>query len=44
MNIRVRSSVGHGEKTRLLVLQGEVLIGELFTVDGTTTGALVVHH
>lgn len=39
-NVRVRTSVGHGKKTRLGVLQVEVLIGELLTVDGTTTSAL----
>lgn len=39
-NLRVGASVGHGEKTGLVVLQGEVLIGELLTVDGATTGTL----
>ena len=39
-NSRVGTSVGHGEDTRLGVLQLEVLIGELLTVDGTATGTL----
>lgn len=38
--LRVGTSVGHGEKTRLGVLADEVLIGELLTVDGLATGAL----
>ena len=38
--LRVGSSVGHGEKSRLGVLAGEVLVGELLTVDGLATGAL----
>lgn len=37
---RVGTSVGHGQQTRLVVLQLEVLIGELLTVDGLSTGAL----
>ena len=36
----VRSSVGHREKTRLGVLEGEVLVGELVAVDGLAAGAL----
>lgn len=39
-NSRVGTSVGHGEDTRLGVLELEVLIGELLAVDGATTGAL----
>ena len=39
-DIRVGTSVGHGEKTRAVVLEDEVLIGELVTVDGATTGTL----
>jgi hypothetical protein len=40
-NLRVRTSVGHGEKTLLGVLSLEVLIGELLTVDGLATSALL---
>lgn len=39
-NLRVRTSVGHREDTRLGVLVDEVLIGELLTVDGAATGTL----
>lgn len=39
-SLRVWSSVGHGEKSWLGVLLGEVLIGELVTVDGLATSAL----
>ena len=38
--VGVRTSVGHGEKTRALVADLEVLIGKLLTVDGLTTGTL----
>lgn len=38
--LRVGTSVGHGEKTRALVADFEVLVGELITVDGLTTGTL----
>jgi hypothetical protein len=38
--LRVGTSVGHGEKSRLGVLAGEVLVSELLTVDGLATGAL----
>ena len=38
--LRVGTSVGHGEDTGLGVLVDEVLIGELLTIDGATTGAL----
>lgn len=38
--IRVWTSVCHGQKSWLGVLEGEVLIGELFTVDGLATGSL----
>lgn len=38
--LRVGTSVGHGEKTRALVADLEVLIGELLTVDGLSTGTL----
>lgn len=40
---RVRTSVGHGEDTRLGVLELEVLIGELLAVDRATTGTLDVY-
>ena len=38
--IRVGTSVGHREETGASVLQGEVLVGELLTVDGLATSAL----
>jgi hypothetical protein len=38
--LRVGAGVGHGEQTGLVVLQGEVLVGELLTVDGLATSAL----
>ena len=40
VNVRVGASVGHGQQTRLVVLQLEVLIAELLAVDGLATGAL----
>jgi hypothetical protein len=39
--VGVGTSVGHGEETGLVVLVDEVLIGELLTVDGATTGTVV---
>ena len=39
-DLRVGASVGHGQQTGAAVLVLEVLIGELLTVDGATTGAL----
>jgi hypothetical protein len=39
-NVRVRTSVGHGEQTGLGVIQLEVLVGELLSVDGLATSAL----
>lgn len=39
-NLRVGTSVGHGEKTGTVVLVDEVLIGELLAVDGLATSAL----
>lgn len=39
-NLRVGTSVGHGEKTGAVVLVDEVLIGELLAVDGLATSAL----
>lgn len=38
--LRVGASVGHGQQTRLVVLQLEVLISELLAVDGLATGSL----
>ena len=38
--VGVGASVGHGQKTRAGVLVDEVLIGELLTVDGATTGTV----
>lgn len=38
--VGVLASVGHGKKVGLGVLQLEVLIGELLSVDGLATGAL----
>jgi hypothetical protein len=40
IGIRVRASVGHGEKERLVVGKLEVLIGKLLAVDALATGAL----
>lgn len=42
--VRVGASVGHGQDTRAGVLQGEVLIVELLTVDGLATSALFDLH
>lgn len=39
-DLRVGASVSHGEKSRLVVLQLEVLVGELLAVDGLATSAL----
>lgn len=38
--VGVGAGVGHGEQTRLVVLQVEVLVGKLGTVDGLTTGTV----
>lgn len=38
--LTTRASVGHGEETGLGVLQGEVLVGELGSVDGLTAAAV----
>lgn len=38
--LRVWAGVGHGQKSGLGVLSGEVLVGELLAVDGLATGAL----
>jgi hypothetical protein len=40
-NLRVGASVGHGEEERAVVLQFEVLIGELLAIDALTAGALI---
>lgn len=39
-SVGVGSSVGHGEDTGTGVLEGEVLISKLFTVDGLATSAV----
>jgi PIN domain nuclease of toxin-antitoxin system len=39
-SVGVLAGVGHGEQTRLSVLQVEVLISELLSVDGLSTGAV----
>ena len=41
MDIRVGSSVGHGEEEWLVVGELEVLIGKLLAVDGLSAGSLV---
>jgi hypothetical protein len=38
--LRIGTSVGHGEKSGLGVLDLEVLVGKLFAIDGFTTSAL----
>lgn len=38
--VGVRTSVGHGKKTRLGVTVGKVLVRESFTVDGLATGTV----
>lgn len=38
--LRVRASIGHGQQTGLVVLQLEVLVGELLSVDRLATSAL----
>lgn len=39
-NIRVGAGVGHGQQTRLGVLEVEVLVGKLLAVNGLATSAL----
>lgn len=39
-HLRVGASVGHGQQARAFVLQLEVLVGKLLTVDGLATGTL----
>ena len=36
-SVGIRSAVGHGQETRAVVLQVEVLISELLSVDGLTS-------
>ena len=38
--LRVGTGIGHGEKSWLCVLAGEVLVGELLTVNGLATSTL----
>jgi hypothetical protein len=38
--VGVLASIGHGKKEGLGVLQLEVLVGELLSVDGLATGTL----
>jgi hypothetical protein len=40
LNLRVGTSVGHGQQAGLGVLELEVLVGELLAVDGLATGAV----
>jgi len=42
VNIRVGSSVGHGQKEGLLVSELKVLVGKLLAIDRLATGALGV--
>jgi hypothetical protein len=39
-SVGVLAGVGHGEQTRLSVLQLEVLVSELLSVDGLSTGTV----
>jgi hypothetical protein len=39
-DVRVGTSVGHREEERTVVLELEVLVGELLAIDGLATGAL----
>lgn len=41
LDIRVGTSVSHGQQTRLGVFDQKVLIGELLSVDRLATSALV---
>jgi hypothetical protein len=41
--LRVGASIGHGQKSWLGVLAGEVLVGELLSVDRLATSALCNH-
>lgn len=40
-NLRVWSGVGHGQEEWAVVLELEVLIGELLAIDGTSTGTVM---
>lgn len=40
IDLRARTGVGHGQQSRLGVLQLEVLVGKLLAVDGLATGTL----
>lgn len=40
--VGVGSSVGHGQNSLSLVLQGEVLIRKLIAIDGLPTGSIMV--
>lgn len=40
--VGVGSGVGHGQEERLVVSELEVLVGKLVTVDGLSTGTVVV--
>ena len=40
--VGVGARVGHGQKTRAIMLQGEVLVGEFVAVDGLSTRTIVV--
>lgn len=39
--VRSRSSVGHGQQERFVVLQVKVFVLELFAVDGDSAGPVV---
>lgn len=41
-SLGVRAGVGHGQEVWLLVLDVEVLVGELFTVDGLSASSCIV--
>jgi len=41
-SVGVGSSVGHGEQEGLVVPQLEVLVGELVSVDGLSTGTVLI--
>jgi len=40
-SVRIRASVGHGQKARFIVPQGKVLVRESLAVDGLATRAVV---
>ena len=41
-SIGVRTGIGHRQDTRAGVLEVKVLIGKLFTIDGTASGTVVI--